>query len=517
MEPYDIQNVLGEKVQTDTDSNGEQGIASVSISTIENENHKYEQCDKTFTKYVKEFDKVFPNLDGNNYTHSCKKCDEFRVYINNIERDLKECSDKERILIGLYQDEIKKCNERCARKSERFGSALSHVESTDELTSVTEKPSKVSKNQIESKKEDVLAHSEFLPQTPETVALETGKTQDETSNKSLRETELQQHDVSSSQHVVKPTSDSTENEDRVPESPEDSHPNAPEQMKSTEQSLCVSDNSLKGEPRGSNCPQVRISTQLHDSGEELHVNPLDNIPYLRNSDCATVEHKEDPLRAHIVEGSVPCSTHQGNANELGASKRDIGSVYTTITYNDRTHVGITVSNHGTSSDMPTIYVSLGKETTQVGGSRNATQEGLLPGSKNSYSSSISSGTHNQITNVVASTPIINGSYGTSTVEKVSELSRNSATQHNGTTGEGIVLDGSDDEQGIPYKNYMIMILVPLTIILIMTLLVKFTPLGMLFTKKKRKKRKHMNEKLQKVLLDRTPATETRVHLAYSYL
>ncbi|GAW83201.1 variable surface protein [Plasmodium gonderi] len=85
-----------------------------------------------------------------------------------------------------------------------------------------------------------------------------------------------------------------------------------------------------------------------------------------------------------------------------------------------------------------------------------------------------------------------------------------------STGKGIVSDESNvDTQEIPYKKYIIMIIVPLAIILLCILLIKYTPLGTLFTKKKRKKRKVMKEKLQ-VLLEPSLASERRIQLAYSF-
>ncbi|GAW84465.1 variable surface protein [Plasmodium gonderi] len=69
---------------------------------------------------------------------------------------------------------------------------------------------------------------------------------------------------------------------------------------------------------------------------------------------------------------------------------------------------------------------------------------------------------------------------------------------------------------IIYKKYIIMVLVPLAIILILMLIIKYTHFRIIFTKKKRKKRKMINEKLQRVLLGPAAAREKHVQFAYSY-
>ncbi|CAI7721634.1 PIR protein [Plasmodium vivax] len=66
-----------------------------------------------------------------------------------------------------------------------------------------------------------------------------------------------------------------------------------------------------------------------------------------------------------------------------------------------------------------------------------------------------------------------------------------------------------------YKEYIMMALVPLAIILLLTFLIKFTPMGTLFTKKKKKKQQKMNEKLQRVLSE-YPAQMNERSIPFSY-
>ncbi|VUZ97237.1 PIR protein [Plasmodium vivax] len=79
-----------------------------------------------------------------------------------------------------------------------------------------------------------------------------------------------------------------------------------------------------------------------------------------------------------------------------------------------------------------------------------------------------------------------------------------------TTGSGNVLDIINSFfRDAPYKEYSMMALVPLAIILLLTFLIKFTPLGTLFTKKK------MNEKLQRVLSE-YPTQRDERNIPFSY-
>ncbi|CAI7724087.1 PIR protein [Plasmodium vivax] len=66
-----------------------------------------------------------------------------------------------------------------------------------------------------------------------------------------------------------------------------------------------------------------------------------------------------------------------------------------------------------------------------------------------------------------------------------------------------------------YKNYIISGLLPLVIFLLLFLLIKCTPMGTLFTKKKGRKRKEMNEKLQRVLSEPSATRESRIPFSYS--
>ncbi|KMZ98958.1 hypothetical protein PVNG_05670 [Plasmodium vivax North Korean] len=69
--------------------------------------------------------------------------------------------------------------------------------------------------------------------------------------------------------------------------------------------------------------------------------------------------------------------------------------------------------------------------------------------------------------------------------------------------------------GIPYQKYIVNGLLPLIAVLLLIILIKFTPLGTIFTKKKRKKQNDMNEKLQRVLQQPSAESEQR-RIPFSY-
>ncbi|CAI7721813.1 hypothetical protein, conserved [Plasmodium vivax] len=84
------------------------------------------------------------------------------------------------------------------------------------------------------------------------------------------------------------------------------------------------------------------------------------------------------------------------------------------------------------------------------------------------------------------------------------------------TGDNYHLNNiSENDDVIPYQKYIINGLLPLVFIILLTLLIKFTPLGTLFTKKKRRKQKQMNEKLQRVLSEPSATRERSVPFSYS--
>ncbi|CAG9474530.1 unnamed protein product [Plasmodium vivax] len=69
---------------------------------------------------------------------------------------------------------------------------------------------------------------------------------------------------------------------------------------------------------------------------------------------------------------------------------------------------------------------------------------------------------------------------------------------------------------IPHKDYMMMGFIPMVFILLLILLMKYTPLRAIFAKKKKKKRNDMNEKLQRVLFEPSNGSEEkRIPFSYS--
>lgn len=70
---------------------------------------------------------------------------------------------------------------------------------------------------------------------------------------------------------------------------------------------------------------------------------------------------------------------------------------------------------------------------------------------------------------------------------------------------------------MPYKNYIQIGIIILAIILLLALLLKFTPLGFIFSNKRKKIRKNMQEKVQRVLLLPPYNNERNISMAYGHL
>ncbi|SCO70295.1 VIR protein [Plasmodium vivax] len=79
---------------------------------------------------------------------------------------------------------------------------------------------------------------------------------------------------------------------------------------------------------------------------------------------------------------------------------------------------------------------------------------------------------------------------------------------------------SDDPTGnnsqIPYKKYTTMALAPTGILMLLTLLSKYTSLGMLFTKKRRNTRKDIKENIERILLLESPAKTEESSFSFAY-
>ncbi|CAI7719351.1 PIR protein [Plasmodium vivax] len=73
-----------------------------------------------------------------------------------------------------------------------------------------------------------------------------------------------------------------------------------------------------------------------------------------------------------------------------------------------------------------------------------------------------------------------------------------------------------DNSEIPYKKYTTMALAPTGIIMLMTLLSKYTSLGMLFTKKRRNTRKDIKENIERILLLESPAKTEESSYSFAY-
>ncbi|CAI7722549.1 PIR protein [Plasmodium vivax] len=84
------------------------------------------------------------------------------------------------------------------------------------------------------------------------------------------------------------------------------------------------------------------------------------------------------------------------------------------------------------------------------------------------------------------------------------------------------IDNPDDVKTNPdiwaivlsFKDYTAHIIVILTIIMLVPLLFKLTPLGLLFKKKKKKNKKYMKNELQRVQEEPSELDERNYHLTY---
>ncbi|CAI7721630.1 PIR protein [Plasmodium vivax] len=117
-----------------------------------------------------------------------------------------------------------------------------------------------------------------------------------------------------------------------------------------------------------------------------------------------------------------------------------------------------------------------------------------------------------------------GRYDDDLFSEVAQLMANHGNGENIANGETLSYDTGNDvgmlneeDPMMVYKKYATMALAPTGVIMLMTLLTKFTPLGMFFTKKNRNKRNDMKEKIERLLLSESPVAteENNINFAYS--
>ncbi|CAI7723886.1 PIR protein [Plasmodium vivax] len=82
--------------------------------------------------------------------------------------------------------------------------------------------------------------------------------------------------------------------------------------------------------------------------------------------------------------------------------------------------------------------------------------------------------------------------------------------------EQLIGESTGDNSEIKYKNYTAMALAPTGVIMLMTLLSKYTSLGMLFTKKRRNTRKDIRQNIERILLLESPAKTEERSISFAY-
>ncbi|SBT56328.1 PIR Superfamily Protein [Plasmodium ovale wallikeri] len=115
------------------------------------------------------------------------------------------------------------------------------------------------------------------------------------------------------------------------------------------------------------------------------------------------------------------------------------------------------------------------------------------------------------------TTVISGydSHGKSTsICRSSSIVDEELNQEGGVEKGPNPLTPSPNEEGIPFKTYIIIIVVILAILLLLFLLFKFTALRGMFRKKKRKEKREIVEEFKKIILESSTAQQKSIYLAY---
>ncbi|CAI7721800.1 PIR protein [Plasmodium vivax] len=257
-------------------------------------------------------------------------------------------------------------------------------------------------------------------------------------------------------------------------------------------------------------PQSR-SDQESDSDISLQQSHKDKGPIPKNSPDNQSD-RNNPGERDIAEhiDVRQDRSQQAAVTEIPDSAvpagADTGNVVTTHLHNGSTHLDTAVINGNNSDDEADVeavdHDSTSSRDTGIENSvrQSSAESDTIRGNTNS-----GGGDHTKISDVNDEPRSSEGSC----IEQPCSKDKGSELIDDKSDIFGKIFDAMSN------KNHIIQASVPMGIVLLFTLLFKYTPLWRLLTKRKRNKRSHMNEKLQRVLQQPSIASEER-SIPFSY-
>ncbi|GAW84017.1 variable surface protein [Plasmodium gonderi] len=520
-------------------------MAAVDVKFVDNNQEDVLiKCLEEFSKRKNEFEQIINKFDGNIYENLSSKCGEVYQYIKNIKDHLKNCIEKNNVLYNVYIYEIiKKIPKICVDILACGRNIKTNGESLPEIISEIEKSHEGSKECRQKLKEteELKSHSISFPEihdSKDLKSIDSQELQNHVNGKvSEQQTIVSQEEQSENEHV-----NHLETQHEQHGLSDTHHYNVHGKIETFKESISLSDGSpsTKLDTTAHDLPSQRTSTIKSDPGNKLNTIDIDEHSKFNGTISVWAKIGESGLTSydsasskseHIDSDGLAkiypadeiyrdiSKSHNDNSNTVTLDDVS-GSKGLHYGHNDVQAAGVRGIPNLSVGKKDFLYQSDGGngvhiETSINGVVHNEFHEMLKSVQHNLTSTGTSPYTYTVISN--ENSGIYNSDSSGKYTEGQNGTNRTNSTGNVITIGKDIALDKSIQvDQGISLKAYIIIALIPLVIILLLTFLIKHTSLGMFFKKKKRRKRKGMNEKLQRILLGPSNARERRVHLAYSY-
>ncbi|GAW79033.1 variable surface protein [Plasmodium gonderi] len=520
----------------------------VVVTTIESTGSKKEKCIDSIIEHINEIEHKYHNIYENDKTLLCPKCEQLTTYLNN-----ENC--EKNVIYSLYNSEISNVLNICAKSN-----CSSNISPDDaiflEYVSKEQQVNESSQRELtEPERNQQKDHSQsdvkLLSSSSQTPDVEY-----ESVSKNPSSAHVQEEPSSKLLSSFVPSQNAELNTNGTFPSPQTE--STDEHGPSNKLEVSVSGTTLlpKKLP-DSNADSLENDGILGQISELLVTEVSNVVNYLYRTIFSGVfgyskyeQNKKGDTDTDQIQSGRPVTTNTYSTHLRNEGARDSDTPSSDGKLGD-VHNGNSPSGIINTCETNTNIAKDGIKCTNGQGmheKNNSAQrnhynphDNTVASGKNSNKATVNSQssrsspskelTDEKVTSVssskVSSAPNISPNGTTNTTSIYSSFVENAkasedgslvttGTDGMGTTGSGNVLDGSDgNAQTTPYILYIVIIVVSLTIVILFILLIKYTYLSRLFSNEKRRKRKAIEDKLHKILIEPSASKEKRIQLAYN--
>ncbi|VUZ99598.1 PIR protein [Plasmodium vivax] len=485
------------------------------------------RCANNYVNYKNLIDQQISKFSHNGIKDFCNKCNRIKKDIFSKDKDLMQCYDL--ITNKLIEDpDIKAFIDNCPEIPEcynkRLPSAVKHVQLESEKRATCVKKGNC-KNEMDASGK-VKSPATLAPRPPNMRSPQRQISQNPSGEHTDREMPSQQAiSLQTQQGVKDPTSSTVARGDRS-ESVANKTPNIHAQVETSKQTISDSSHSSTSESdSNTRIPSSQgVSTQEPNSAVEVKV--IDSSESSEQSDLLNGQPTHDNTQGMEATSMKICESQAHHENTSDKEPLDTLSTVQIASVNgeqtdgnsiidtaDR-EVAKQIDGHPVDTHVSGINSSHSVDITTSSVELSHTgSDGIISDAKND--------THTSDPRKAAVGE--DASSETHCSEIADYPSRGSGSPCSKEEDSKITAHNDNDLGTLSYiynviinnKNNMIKTSIPMGIVLLLTLLFKYTPLCTILTKRKRNKRSHMNEKLQRVL--QQPSTESEERsIPFSY-